>query len=212
MFFCTGRRWTNFWGSHWPSPKYCLPGLSISKDDGNEVIKPLYKKLLPKLGVVGDLPLPYRYGSQKYFGFGLTDIYIDHIMAKINIYSVHFPTSTLLEQQLQHVSEKLQLEVSVDTPFSHLPYIQYGTYTTPCWLGHLWQEISDQPVRIEFRKQPVMGLQRVGDEYIMKKIIQLNKYNRSKLMSINNVRLALQCYSLADILDGSGIHLWRILF
>ena len=87
---------TSFWGSHWPSLKYCLPGLSISKAERYTLMISLYKKLLPKLGFVGNLPLAFRYGSEKYFGFGLPDVHLDHVIAKLNIYIVHFTSSTLL--------------------------------------------------------------------------------------------------------------------
>lgn len=183
-------------------------------------MKPLYNKLLPKLGVVDNPLLSFHYGSEKYFGFGLPDIHIYHVIAKLNIFIVHFTSSTLLGhrtptllgQHIQHTTERLQLEVSIDTPFFHLPYIQYGISTTPCWLGHLWEQISDTPVRIECRKQPIMGLQRVGDEYIMATILDLNKYTKSEVLSIKNVRIVLRCYSLADLHDGSCTKLQRFVF
>ena len=206
--------WTSFWGSHWPSLKYCLSGLSISKDEGDTLMIPLYKKLMPKLGVVGNAPLVYRYGSEKYFGFGLPDIHIDHIIAKINIYTVHFTpstilnnhTPTLLGQHIQQTAERLQLEIGIDTPFFHLPYSVYGIYTTSCWLSHLCDQIERLPIRIECRKQPQMGIQRVGDEYIMAAVTHLDTYNTDQLLSINNVRLALRCYTIADLLDGTGYY------
>ena len=102
--------------------------------------------------------------------------------------------------------------MGIDTPFFHLPYSQCGTYTTPYWMGYLCAQISDLPVRIEYRKQPIMGLQRVGDEYIMATIRDLNIYITSQLLSVNNFRLALRCYTLADLLDGSGTELQRVVF
>lgn len=139
------------------------------------MIIPLYQKLLPKLGVVGNLPIAFRYGSEKYFGFGLHDVHLDHDIAKLDIYIVHFTSSTLIHnhtptligQHIQQTVERLQLEVGVDTPFFHLPYGIYGIYTTICWLGRIWTQISNLPFRVECRKQPIMGIQRVGDEYIM---------------------------------------------
>ena len=91
---------------------------------------PLYKKLLLKLGVVDNLPLAFCYGSEKYLGFGLPDVHLDHVIEKLNIYIVHFTSSTLLHnhtpallgQHIQQTSERLQLEVGIDTPFFHLPY------------------------------------------------------------------------------------------
>ena len=209
--------WTSFWGSHWPSLRYCLSGLSISKNEGDTLMIPLYKKLMPKLGVVGNAPLVYRYGSEKYFGFGLPNIHIEHIIAKLNIYMVHFTSSTLFQhhiptllgQHIQQTAERLQLEVGVNTPFFHLPYRVYGKYTTSCWLSHLWEQIEDLPIRVECRNLPQIGLQRVGDDYIMAAVTHLAKYNKDQLRSINNVRLALRCYTFADILDGAGTSIRR---
>ena len=46
----------------------------------------------------------------------------------------------------------------------------------------------------------------------MATIRYLNKYNTSQLLSINNTRLALRCYTLVDLLDGSGTELQRFVF
>ena len=204
--------WISFWGSHWPALKYALPALSLSKEEGDKLMRPLYKSLLPKLGVVGSLPFEYRYGSLKYHGLGLPNIYLENIIEVINVFTVHFPITSMVGQHLQQVSERLQMEVGIDTPFLHLPFHLYGVYTTPNYLGHLWKQIANLPLRIECRKQPTMQLQREGDKYIMELIVKLQKYSPTELTSINNVRLALRCYSLADILDGAGKYIQPFVF
>lgn len=82
--------------------------------------------------------------------------------------------------------------------FFYPPYSQYGIYTTPEWLGHIWQHTSTLPLIIECRKQLIMGLQRVWDKFIMAKI--------------NNIHITLRCYSLADILDGTCTALRMFVF
>ena len=70
---------------------------------------PYIKNLLPKLGVVGNLPLNFRYGLEKYFGFSLPDVHLDHVIAKINIYIAHFTSSTILHNHTSYSSGKTHI-------------------------------------------------------------------------------------------------------
>ena len=60
-----------FWCTLWPSLKYALPCLSLTKAEADKILLPVYKHLLPKLHTARTLPLTYRYGSIKYYGLGL---------------------------------------------------------------------------------------------------------------------------------------------
>ena len=52
--------WLSFWSTIWAQLKYPLPVISLTLKGSNDFVKPLFKRLLPKIGVVGTLSLVYR--------------------------------------------------------------------------------------------------------------------------------------------------------
>ena len=91
----------------------------------------------------------------------------------------------------------------------HTSYRHFGKYATKSWMQFLWKEISRLPITVTHRKPPTLLLQRDHDDYIMRIILELDKYSTTQLKSINNTRMFHQCYSLADIMTGSGSAIQR---
>ena len=93
---------------------------------------PIYELLLPKIKVIGNIPLTYTYGTQKYYGMCLTSYYHEQTIAKLDTLTMHQLTDTLTNQNLLQTFEHMRLEVSVDTSFLTLPFKSYGCYTNKC--------------------------------------------------------------------------------
>jgi len=151
------------------------------------------------------MPLAYRYASETYFGLGLPDYHQEQTIERLNLYMMHITASTLTGQHMRHTAEQLQLELGIGIYFMHTSYRQFGKYATKSWMQFLWKEISRLPITVTHRKPPTLPLQRDHDDYIMRIILELDKYSTTQLKSINNTRMFHQCYSLADIITGSGL-------
>ena len=197
--------WRGFWGKLWPALRYPLPATSLTKVQSKTLFTPLYKILLPKLGVTSAMPLAYRYASETYFGLGLPDYHQEQTIERLNLYMMHITASTLTGQHMRHTAEQLQLELGIGIYFMHTSYRHFGKYATKSWMQFLWKEISRLPITVTHRKPPTLPLQRDHDDYIMRIILELDKYSTTQLKSINNTRMFHQCYSLADIITGSGL-------
>ena len=193
-----------FWGTLWPALRYSLPCLSLTEKEADDLMIPIYKLILPKIKVVGNLPLAYRYGTQKYYGMCLPNFYHEQTIAKLDTLMMHQLTDTLTNQHILHTFEHLQLEVGVGSNFLTLPFKLYGCYTTNCWLHTLWKEISSLPIQIQVNHTPTLPLLRDGDNYIMSQIVQLNHFSTNALRSINRVRLVYKCYAMSHIISGDG--------
>ena len=76
--------WRSFWGIIWAQPKYPPQALLFTAAQCTDLIKPLYERLLPKIGVVGSLPKVYRHSSAKYLALGLPDMYLQKKVSKIH--------------------------------------------------------------------------------------------------------------------------------
>ena len=138
--------WTSFWGKLWPKLWYPLSTMSFSKKQSSTLVTPLYKHLLPKLGVVLVLPLPYRYCMKKYLGLGLPCPHLEKIIAKLDLILTHYSLPSQPGQHLRHAFEELQFQLGLDTPFLHLPYSTYGCHLPTGWLHDLWSGCDLYPI------------------------------------------------------------------
>ena len=146
--------WRGFWGKLWPSLRYPLPAMTLTKIQSKELMMPLLKVLIPKLGVTTALPLAYRYSSVKYLGLGIPSLHLEQTIEKLTYYMMHFNASTLTGKHMRHSAEQLQLELGIGTFFIHASFREYGKYTTSCWMKSLWQEVSRLPIKITHTRPP----------------------------------------------------------
>lgn len=51
--------------------------MTLTKVQPNELMIPMLKVLIPKLGVTGALSLAYRYSSVKYLGLGIPLLHLE---------------------------------------------------------------------------------------------------------------------------------------
>ena len=180
--------------------------MSISPSESTAQLTPLYKKLLPKLGVVSNLPLAYRSSVAQCLGLGLPCLCINNVIAKVNFIATHLFTNSLPGKQLCHTLEDLQFKVGSRTQFFALPFSSYGSYCTDSWLTCLWQHICALPLKLVL-DLPTLPLQRDGDKFLMDVFVGQGLYSTDELYQLNQVWLYLHYYSLADVLTASGSHI-----
>ena len=130
--------WCSFWSVLWAQLRYPLPALCVSESQCFTLIKFLFQLLLPAMGVARTLPLPFRYGSAKYFGLGLPNLYLELTISKLNILLTHYHSHSLVSKHINTSLQQLQLKNGTDTPFTSCSYDKYGLLATDGWLKSLW--------------------------------------------------------------------------
>ena len=193
-----------FWCTLWPSLRYALPCLSLTKTEADRILLPVYKHLLPKIHTVRTLPIAYRYGTIKYFGLNLPNLHHEQTIAKLDVLMMHHMTPTLTQKHLLHSWEHLQVEAGTGSHFLSTSYQTFGKYCTKCWLSSLWEDISLLPISIKVNNMTLPSLLRENDIPIMEYVISHYNCTTSELKAINRVRLHHKCYSLAHIVSGRG--------
>ena len=126
-FLSRKNTWTSFWRALWQSMRYPLVGMSPTVHECNDLMKPLYKVLLPKIGVVFNLPLAYRFSSSQYLGLGLPCVALEHVIEKLTFLTTHLFSPSLAGKQLLHTLEDHQFEIGSGTFFLQLtlPLVEY---------------------------------------------------------------------------------------
>ena len=94
---------------------------------------PLYKTVLPSIGINRHITKEYRYAPKRYQGLGLMNIYTDMNIETIQLLLNHAGTNSQLGLFIQVQIEALQLEVGTTSPIFTLPYAKYKILTTNYW-------------------------------------------------------------------------------
>ena len=165
--------WRSFWSVLWVQLKYPLPTISTTESQCNILMKTFFQRLLPAIGVARSLPLPFRHGTEKYFGLGLPNIYLENTISKLNALLIHYHSNSLVSKHLHNSIEQLQLDIRTDKPFTLCSYAKYGPLATDGWVKFLWYAISQMPIQITFRRFATMDLQWHNDCLFMTMIINL---------------------------------------
>lgn len=180
---------------------YSLPAISLSKEDCQYVMAPVYRCGLPRAGIS---PTAIRHGPQKMGGLGLMDPYIRMGVGQIESFVTNrwlkTPTGALLEIALDDIT----LEMGLRSPFSSLACLKRGLgYSmTSSWIKHMLTFLVDNCISINLEGlgfQP----QRVADKTIMEMALAYT-HHIPTLQSINRVRMFLKVVWISDISTADG--------
>lgn len=201
--------WTAFWGTLWAKLRYPLAALTFSEKEWGQLMKPMFRALLPMLGVVSTSPLAFRYAPIKYFGLGLPDGYLEQTIAKVNHLIQHGPIASKAGEVGRALIKNTQMEIWVGTQFFQLSYKQWGRFAMETWSTTVWREVAPLPMMIMLRDAAILPLQHEHDEYLMEPIMAVRGFSGDDAEGINRARISAQVYSLADVTTGDGTKIQR---
>lgn len=112
---------------------------TFTKDECDELQKPLYKMILPKMGVNSHIPTAFRYVPRKLQGLELPNIYTDQGIYQIIHFLRHIGENTQDGKIIVINLEATQIVIGTSTPFLNLPYHDYGNILPDCWMKSLWE-------------------------------------------------------------------------
>ena len=191
--------------------EYPLMATTLSRAQVYEIMNPLLRVILNRIGVQKNLPRKLVYGTLKSRGLGLYDIFwlqlCLHLTAVIKHHHRDTPTGNLLEANMDLV----QFYVGSDQNFWDLPYEMYGMLAPEGWIKHTWEAMSQSPLQL---KGPHLSVpaKRFHDIHLMDAFVNFG-YDPGSLCLLNESRLYLQAVTLADICTADGLQIdmdiWR---
>ena len=84
-------------------------------------------------------------------------------------------------------------------------YSSFSNHFTDSWLKSVWAFVDHHNLSFSESVTDDHTLKREHDQFIMFKVIQLDRYTKRQLCRINACRLYLQSYSLSDISTADGL-------
>lgn len=125
----------------WPSIRYMAPALTLPLT-GN-VLRPLHRAILPKIGVNCNSPKLAIPVSPAAGGLGHKSLELEQGLERLShmasLWSSPTPSDPLLRTSLK----LLQLEVGSSALVLHLPFKRHTPLSTSCWFTSVWDFCSE---------------------------------------------------------------------
>ncbi len=182
--------------------EYPLTATTFSQEEIDTIMKPILQTILPMCGVQRNMPRKLVYGTLRGRGLNIHNPYwtqlIRHLHAIMSHYHRDTPTSDLIAENM----ELVQLYVGSDQTFWSLPFPLYGQLAPDGWIKHTWDALHDTPLSLQ-GVDLALPPQREHDIHLMDAFIDCEP-SSDDLLTLQNCRLYLEAYSLADITTACG--------
>ena len=196
--------WTALNMVYMKSVQYALPSLTLTEEDYKDITWPLLKHVLPKSGINRNINRDLLYGTIKSQGLGVYSPFLFQGVSHI----VNFIDNNWKDNMTGHFfttsMEQMRIELGLNINMLSSDYYQYNqTLKTKSIVRFMWQFMTDHNIRIEDTTKEI-PLLREQDSSIMEDFRSNNLIKASDYNLLNECRIYLKVFSLADIVDGSG--------
>ena len=189
------------------SLEYVLPATTLSKTQCDQIMAPILKYCLPRIGVVRSFPRALVHAVPTYHGLNLPKLYWLQGFYHIDRLLRFTRSSHITGQLLNHSLEALRLEVGCNGSIFSLPFNTVGHLATSSWVSQTWAFLSEYRLTLHI-EVPDLTLFRVHDALLIPTFIAKG-YKGVELDQLNRCRMFLQVASLSDITTGCGTRISR---
>ena len=190
----------------WSYPLQCT---TFSLQECEEIMLPVYKTILPKMGVIRTINTIYRYVPKHMNGLGLPHIYTEQGIAHIQTFLSHMNTTTKLGHLMMAQIQSCSIELGSTKILFHLDYQTWSPLLTNCWTKSLWRFVKEYNINLQGKyDKPTKVCER--DEGIMDVLVNAltsNNTTEDEILIINRCRLYLQIVTLSDICCSDGLRI-----
>ena len=183
--------------------KYPAATTMMTREQWNEVLKPVLDVGLPKAGITRMFPRDVLFGPTLYDGLGVLHPFdfqeLEHLETLLRCGNNDSTTGKLLRMSW----EALKLEMGMPDSLTDLDYKLFESWATDCWLKTVWKYCWERDIQIE-DPTPDLKLRRENDKFLMQAFVQSKKFSKGDLRKLNVCRCYLQAVSLADICSADG--------
>ena len=185
--------------------EYPLAATSISKQDMQDIMRPILQAALPKARIQKRFPRKLVFGTLGTEGFGVNDPstsqLIDHLHSIIKHSHWDSPSNDLHVQNM----ELVQCYVGTQKPFWDMPFSDYGHLAPQGWMAFTWQELSSTDLSLQGPLATLLP-RRHGDVSITETLVAKG-IEASKRKLLNEVRLHMGVTYLSDLCNAAGTHI-----
>ena len=187
---------------------YPSPATNFTRKQAELLLKPIFKVILPKIGINRHLPKAYRYAPLSHHGLEMHDYFVDQGIDHIVTLLLHMAKDTFVGELVEATLEIAAIELGTGQNVFDLPYYSYSQFLTDSWIKIPWQCCTDNEIKLHGQYE-LPKLARDNDRFLMDMIIDSILLTHKEKQVVNRCRSFLQVLTLSDIStgDGNGISL-----
>ena len=182
---------------------FYLPITTFSRSRCEQIQKPIYSGILPKMGYNRHLPLAVRFGPIKYGGAGMVHVFTEQIIKHIQLFTGISRQETELAKIQRIVLSSLQLYVGSQKLFLNTIKKKYSYVTMKGRMNFLWEISNESDITYQVEQVFNPTPQRRGDKTIMDILVK-SGVSKQCLVIINACRIFLRVIYLSDIVSADG--------
>jgi len=168
-----------------PKLTYPLPCCSLTQTQCRHIQAPALAALLPKLQLNRHTPRAVLFGSAKYGGLEIPELYTDQGFGQLKLLFGHVKLRDEVGQQILCFLSELQLFIGSSSPILSLPFQVYGKLVGDYWLVSIWKHMSQIGYSLDIESAWTPPLSRQSDAALMDLAVKYN-FTTNQLKEINH--------------------------
>jgi hypothetical protein len=189
-----------------PTMIYGISAMYISKKEYERIQNPLTNSIIPKIGYNRHTPLALVYATKKVGGIGLSRLYTEQGLAQIQFviggWRIRNEDTTIIRALLE------SFIVVSGIPNNPLEDTRVLTYVTTNWINSIKEFLKYINGFIKILDLQTFQQWRAKDTTIMEGAMRYTS-EKQKLMAINNCRIYMEVFTIAEISNIDGTHILR---
>ena len=186
------------------SLEYSLPAMTLSEKDYTDIMRPVLKQFLPKIGLNRNFKRDLLYAPAQSQGINLSNPYIHQGVSHIADISEHLWKDTLTGQLMKANLEQLRIEIGDNVNIFDADFNKYKSILlTSSYLKNTWEFVHKNNIKLKDPIAPVTKL-RNDDTFIMNDFMTNPEIPESHWAKLNRCRLYLKVMTVSDITTSCG--------
>ena len=186
----------------YPSLTYGLMATALSKEQCDEVFKPIRCKMLPKMKICRTAPAEIVHGPIAYGGMEFKHIYTLQGIAHTKILIEEGDENSTTGKLLRNLIEQHTVEVGLPGEFTSWNYKAIEPIMTNTWLKNTMEYMDRDHITMD-TDNPKLCKWSEEDTFIMEDAIQAG-IRGHQLQAMNRCRLYMQVVTRSDLSSGGG--------
>ena len=195
--------WLSYSVQFKPRVQWGMVSICSAPGKVDDVMKKIYYKALPRLGVNRHISRTMRTLPEEFQGLGLFDLNIDRLSAKVLFLRRYWRTEDATGHFLKQAFEIFLMDLGMGGNTFELSYRRYGHLSEQSWFHDLWRLCDHFRITLEVSEDNSIPLTRSGDRSLMECFTKLG-FSKEQESVLGRWCRFKKVYSLADILECDG--------
>jgi hypothetical protein len=194
-----------------PSLLYGVPETTLTKEECEDIQRPVVNAILPKMGIARSAPRKVVFGATQYDCLGLNHLAVLQGKSRLQYLLVHLRCGDTTCELMQMLLEYTQLECGCRGNPLQQDYKNYECLLlNKNWITEVWGHLSTCKATVEINGLWEPKENRNSDLAIMERLVAAGRFSGKELQQINYCRIYLQVFFMSDIANvkGTAVEEW----